>query len=320
MIPFLASSHEDKYISHIVNETSVRIKTGYLGFEEIEKTRLISELLDDLRDKHNYCKSLHIDYIHDYTGDYEPVQFMNIGKPLVVQRYNSIISKVENSDGIIIRLVDEEFPILDMMLLIEYAIENEEEIVLNQQQYSWEPLDWIIYSVNQDLISQIKTQSVSEEIKVTTSIPRYRRTSSVFEGFTYYLKNEKYHVCYQFGRKYLPEVDVVKGLYQIENITNKDAIIFDAKDQFMYYSRRKPKIEYDRHKIDKGIDSWQPHEVLATKSDKLIIRYRLYSENPRDYDPGREAIYLTDLDVVIDDFDSIVRDWSDEWRIKNIYK
>lgn len=300
-------AHQDFYATHIVNETSLRIRTGF-NFEEISKVRLISDLVDDLRGLHDYCGSIHIDYLHDYVGFNEEILFLNIGRPKVIEKYESPISEIERKDGIILRIIAEEFPISDALKILEYAIENEEKVVEKQRQYSYESelMNGVLYSVTQELIAKIKEGELSSKGELVNSIPRYKVDEYEFQGYTYFLRDAKYHICYRQREKYSEPIEILDNLFQISNLSDYNAIVFDTKESFKYYSKRGGKL-YQRHKIVLGEQSIQPYKLVETGSDKIVIRYPIYTGRERDYIPGREVLYLTDTDKLIDDFDTIIR-------------
>lgn len=307
VLPILTWAHEDFYFTHKVNETSLRIRTGF-NFEEISKARLVCDLVDDLRGLHDYCKAIHIDYIHDYVGYSEKIQFLNIGRPKVLEKYESRISDIDNKDGIILRIIDEEFPISDVLKIIEYAIGNEEKVRELQRQYDYKSrfINWTLYSVAQELIADIKKGGLSSKGAVVNSIPRYKINEDDFRGYTYFLKNAKYHICYRQRERYDEPVEILNNLFQIANLSDYNAVVFDTKKTFRYYSKRGRKL-YRRHKIVLGEQSSQPYKLLETGSDKIVIRYPVYTGRQRDYLPGREVLYLIDTDSLIDDFDAFIR-------------
>ncbi len=305
----VCKGHQDFSVTHLVNETTLRIQTGF-DFEEINKTSIICDLIDDLRDSYNYCKPIHIDFFHSYTNVDQRVIFLNVGRPKIIEKsYDSGVSKAGFDKEIIIRIIDNEFPVLGIMKLIEYAIMNEETIKKDQIQYSYKFLgkDWIIYSISQDKIQEIENKNISERINIINSIPHYLAHSPDFYGYSYYLKNGLYHI-YCKNMNEIKEVDItLESVFQVENIGYGNAIIFDKKTSFQYCARDGQK-QFNKHSIYLGEGTFRPFECVDLGGGKILIRYGLFTENQRDYYPGREILYIIDQDKTIDDFNTFIKE------------
>ena len=312
LLIFLAYSktwgHQDFYVTYIINETSLRIETGF-DFEEINKASLVCNLIDDLRDQYNYCKPIYIDFFHDYTGAGSKIKFLNIGKPkIIIKSEVDDVSSAAFDKEIIIRVIDEQLPTLEVMKLAEYAIKNEDLIKNEQTQYSYQGLwrDWIVYSINQDKIIEIEKGGASDQINYVNDIAYYLPNPKGFTGYSYYLKGGKYYIYYAYRGKLSKIITTVDNLFQIKAIGGRDVIIFENKSSFQYY-KNNAKEKSKKHSIVFGHDSFRPYDCLDLGGDKVLIRYRVFTDNQRDYNPGREMLYIVDLDKVIDDFDTFIR-------------
>lgn len=301
-----AFSHQDFYITHIVNETSLRIKTS-LDFEEIEKTYLICNLIDDLRATYNYCKPIHIDFTHDYINSHKSISFLNIAKAQMTERGRSVSQAAEGKE-IIIRIIDREFPILTSLKLVAYAISNEAAIKQRQKQYAYkdEYVDYLLYSISQEEIQTIISAALSENIKKVNAQTYYKQHEPSFKGYSYFLHDGKYHVYYTHRGTRNRVVVVVESLFQLENMQHQAVLLFEDKSSFRYYSLGTEKLN-KKHSITLGTEAIKPFKCIDVGAQKILIRYHVYTDRQRDYLPGREILYITDLDKQIDDFDARMR-------------
>jgi hypothetical protein len=53
--------------------------------------------------------------------------------------------------------------------------------------------------------------------------------------------------------------------------------------------------------------NWRTLICTDLMSDKIVIRYQAYTEDERDYYPGREVLFITSQDKVIDNFGELIR-------------
>ena len=270
LIPQTSKAHQDRYYTFEQGNSVVRIKTGY-EYEEIYKAEILASMLCDLSAIMNYEDNIQLDFIHDYTFDYEGNKsFVSAGKSQVRQEYDeSFLSKNINGAKIIIRNLNDKIDFAYLLTLVEISITNLSYIKKHQSKLKFDDgyNDWVIWSIGEDAIENFieRADGVSADI---LSKKYYRIKAINKSKFTYYTKDGKFY----FAKTGDPEGIILKtkDLFQSHVIEHKLIVLESPCRLSVYFDRNT--YQYENYKHCEG--AWNLFDFKSCDQDKILFNYR----------------------------------------------
>lgn len=268
--PQTSQAHEDTYYTFEQGNSVVRIKTGY-EYEEIYKAEILALMLCDLSAIMNYEDNIQLDFIHDYTFDYEGNKsFVSAGKSQVKQEYDEpFLSKNMNAAKIIIRNLNDKIDFAYLLTLVEISITNLNYIKKHQSKLKFDDgyNDWVVWSIGEDAIENFikKANGVSAEILRK----KYYRSKAINKSkFTYLTKDGKFYF-FETGD---PEGVILKtkDLFQSHVIDHRLIVLESPCRLSVYFNRNT--YQYENYKHCEG--AWNLFDFKSCAHDIILFNYR----------------------------------------------
>src|SRR5690606_25924537 len=162
-------AHQDFWMTKDFGNVKVRIKTGF-EYEEINKVFIIGKLAEQFSKQLKYTDKIFLDFNHHYTGNCEPDYFISYDKGKIQNSWNGAQKEIDflKEKSIVVRQVSRRFDAETTLKLLEYSIQNVEQIKSLQKEidYNKNYCQWIINSIDTTQINTILLEPVSNQIKI----------------------------------------------------------------------------------------------------------------------------------------------------------
>ncbi len=302
-------AHEDFWMIKDFGNVKVRIKTGF-EYEELNKVLIIGELAAQFSKQLNYTNKIFLDFDHHYTGDCEPDYFISFDKGKIEKSWIGA-DKEKNflkRKSIVVRQVSRYFDAETTLKLLEYAIQNVEQIKSSQKEinYSKNFCQWIINSIDTIKINTILLEPVSNQIKRALSLKIEKPDKAFKNGLSYFFKDNKYAI---FSREYNKDDNtllILDNIYDMKSFESSSMIVFDTDSTFYYVNQYQHRVS-KRHTIHNNFDYCEPYKVEHIGGDKIFIYFFYYSNEDRKLQlKYRTLLYLIEKDELIQDLDKLI--------------
>jgi hypothetical protein len=303
-----AFAHQDFWMTKDFGNVKVRILTGF-EYEEINKVFIIGQLAEQFSKQLNYTNKIFLDFNHHYTGNCNPDFFISYDKGKIQYSWSGADKEKDflKNKSIVVRQVSRQFDAETTLKLLEYSIQNVEQIKSSQKEiyYNKNYCQWIINSIDTTKIKTMLMKPVSNQIKGVLTLKIEKPEKEFKYGLSYYFKDNKYSI---FSRQYNKDDNTLLSLdniYDIKKIEGSSMIIFDTDSTFYYVNQYQNRVS-KRHNINNKYDYYRPYKVENIGGDKISINFSYYSKEEGRQPKNRTLIYLIEEDELIQDLDKLI--------------
>lgn len=333
--------HSDYIYSNKINNVTVQITTGF-KYEEISKSFMLGYYANKLTLFYSYRKDIVINYRHAYTKNIIPSYYLSFGKGEYnatggvcsnskgVKSIANMQGKLLDAQGLVINIYSSKLDFYEVLNLIEYGIENEKEIKLNQKeiytnanytywQYSFKSIDTIaiknIVLKKSKAISKILSEPCYRFDDFTK---KYKKQMNPRNGVSYFFKDSLFYIR---GVRFQSSDSVSLTLSNIvfyKQLDYESAIVFDTDSSFYYtgWTPHERTIISNRQIIRNRNPKYNPIEVYKVSGDKIFMTFWQNYHIEKRYENGgslsldssreRTIFYNPKTDLLIQDVDSVL--------------
>lgn len=303
-------AHQDWTHRSFYSNVGISFTTGF-GYEEIKKAMIIGQLAEKLSKELHYNEKIDINLKHFYIRDCEPDYFVAYDKGKLRDAWSGADSAEDlfTKESIVIRGVAYSFDVVSILKLVEYAIQNIQNIKSSQKliEYHENYCQWILNSIDTVYIKELLLQAPSNALKkiIETRIDRPEEKSKY--GTSYYWQNEKYHIIYRDYNDRDTSFLMLDRIFIFYVFENSSAAIFDTDSSFYMISFYNSECRVSkRHVIKNTHENYKPYFVNFIGDDKYSIFFWYYSKEDGYIAKNRTLLYLADKDELIQDLDKII--------------
>lgn len=298
--------HSDFWLTKDFGNVKVRITTGF-QYEEIKKSWIIGELAKKLCRQLNYTKPIFIDFNHYYIGDCEPDYFLSFDDGSIIQTWENAKPKpLLNEKSLVIREVGRKFTPSITLQLLEYAITNAYEIRSTQKliEYNQNYCQWKVRSIDTLQVKRIASGKISEVVKRVLMTRVYRHEDRKNKNnISYYFQNNKYHIFYDTYEIKDSVLLAVDNIYQFENISFDENIVFDTDSSFYFIQGVNNPRTSKRWVIEKTNGNYRPYDISTVGSYKVTFSFWYYDKTVGKQLKERNVLYKSNSDELLQDLD-----------------
>jgi len=302
LFSFLTLAHQDFTVTKKFGNITTMIKTGY-QYEEIKKVEIIGQLAQVLSKKFKYKKPIFLDFIHEYTGNEGNRYFLSFddgekfsSSVLFGKRKETSDKKKKLESKVVIRAFADNFEIINVLKLLEYAIKNDKGIESRQSEieHSTKFITWILKSISKKNIKNILKKENSSILNKVINNKIDRPRSSYYE-LRYYWQNDEFYV--------VNREDIILALYNIYNFKRLGTatFIFDEENSFYFIDNSSLETKVSKKQIINNNDNSGPPIIKYIGNEKYIINFRSMFVGK-----DRILLYLKDKDMLIQDLEKII--------------
>ncbi len=277
-----ATAHKNIIVFEKYGNVKVLLQTGF-DYSEIDKIKIIGKLSEKLCNKLSFKDTLLIEYINDYTDGYPQdfYKFENDNKSFDFYDEFGKSKDSKKEKGLSIRINAQRIQVKNILLLVEYAIENRADLSKKLQARKLQGTyddekgqhsEFVMETIPDELLNQIFT---TKSYKVNQLLhEKVEFLTQMHFGLEYYWKNDKFVFAKKLNKDETKQLFAIDDFYYCLITENKGAVVFVDEKNFYFVDLKRGDVSNLIHIKSGNYWIFKPNSMF---SDKIIL-YNQYVE------------------------------------------